>query len=84
MAEKKAALERARRKGAITPFPGQNGYNDSPSENGGKRIDITELDAGMYIFKICSYLLTQQSRVYIDREKNVQNESNDINSINVR
>ena len=72
MAEKKAALERARRKGAITPFPGQNGYNDSPSENGGKRIDITELDAGMYIFKICSYytyLLTQQSRVYIDREK---------------
>ena len=48
MAEKKAALERARRKGAITPFPGQNGYNDSPSENGGKRIDITELDAGIY------------------------------------
>ena len=57
MAEKKAALERARRKGAITPFPGQNGYNDSPSENGGKRIDITELDAGMYIFKICSYYI---------------------------
>ena len=24
--EKKAALERARRKGAITPFPGQNGF----------------------------------------------------------
>ena len=57
LAEKKAALERARRKGAITPFPGQNGYNDSPSENGGKRIDITELDAGMYIFKICSYYI---------------------------
>ena len=69
LAEKKAALERARRKGAITPFPGQNGYNDSPSENGGKRIDITELDAGiinMYIFKICSYLLTQQSRVELN------------------
>ena len=47
LAEKKAALERARRKGAITPFPGQNGYNstDGSSENG-KRIDITELDAG--------------------------------------
>ena len=54
MAEKKAALERARRKGAITPFPGQNGYNDSPSENGGKRIDITELDAG----NICTFLIT--------------------------
>ena len=24
--EKKAALERARRKGHITPFPGQNGF----------------------------------------------------------
>ena len=47
LAEKKAALERARRKGAITPFPGQNGYNstDNSSENG-KRLDVTELDAG--------------------------------------
>ena len=58
LSEKKAALERARRKGAITPFPGQinlrNGNN--PEEGGlsptnshsgeGKNIDITELDAG--------------------------------------
>ena len=58
LSEKKAALERARRKGAITPFPGQinlrNGNNPeegglSPTNSqsgGGKNIDITELDAG--------------------------------------
>ena len=62
LSEKKAALERARRKGAITPFPGQismrngsqnpeEGIDDlSPtnSQNGGKNMDITELDAGSY------------------------------------
>merc|ERR1719346_90187 len=50
LAEKKSALERARRKGAITPFPGQNGYNstDNSSENG-KRLDVTELDAAQNI-----------------------------------
>ena len=56
LSEKKAALERARRKGAITPFPGQiNLRNGSNPEDGGlsptnsergKNIDITELDAG--------------------------------------
>ena len=64
MAEKKAALERARRKGAITPFPGQNGYNDSPSENGGKRIDITELDAGIYMYIFNLLINTAVQSIY--------------------
>lgn len=58
LAEKKSALERARRKGTISPLPGQNGFrnggrNGSNSSNG-KQVDITELDAGKkslhYIF----------------------------------
>ena len=50
LSEKKAAMERMRRKGAITPFPRSNGYSDhgSTSEDAtaGKPLDITELDAG--------------------------------------
>merc|ERR1711971_493135 len=49
LSEKKAAMERAQRKGAITPFPRSNGYSDhgSTSEDAtaGKPMDITELDA---------------------------------------
>ena len=53
LSEKKAAMERARRKGAITPFPRQNGFSDRGSNDNSedateaKRMDITELDAGM-------------------------------------
>ena len=50
LSEKRAAMERMRRKGAITPFPRSNGYSDhgSTSEDAtaGKPMDITELDAG--------------------------------------
>ena len=55
LSEKKAAMERARRKGAITPFPRQNGLSNRASisettmeAETGKRMDITELDAGMF------------------------------------
>ena len=54
LTEKKSALERARRKGAITVFPGQNGFqggsetgsNQNVPHDNGKRLDVTELDAG--------------------------------------
>ena len=50
LSEKKAAMERMRRKGAITPFPRQNGFGSDRASNSeteaGKPMDITELDAG--------------------------------------
>ena len=60
LAEKKTAMERAQRRGAITPFPGQTGFGSSAvlkgstadgagygaGSNGGKPLSITELDAG--------------------------------------
>ena len=53
-------MERAQRRGAITPFPGQTGFGSSAvlkgstadgagygtGSNGGKPLSITELDAG--------------------------------------
>lgn len=51
LAEKKSAIERARRKGAIHPFPGQPGLpmedpiTPDPNSEGGK-MDVTNLDAG--------------------------------------
>ena len=50
LSEKKAAMERMRRKGAITPFPRSNGFGSDRASNSeteaGKPMDITELDAG--------------------------------------
>ena len=50
LSEKKAAMERMRRKGAITPFPRQNGFGSDRASHSetevGKPMDITELDAG--------------------------------------
>ena len=50
LSEKKAAMERMRRKGAITPFPRSNGFGSDRASNSeteaGKPLDITELDAG--------------------------------------
>lgn len=38
LAEKKSALERAKRKGAITPFPGQDGYKEGDDKGDGGSI----------------------------------------------
>jgi hypothetical protein len=62
LAEKKTAMERAQRRGAITPFPGHSGFGSSSVLRGsgagsigdgygtgpgnGKSLTITELDAG--------------------------------------
>lgn len=63
LAEKKSALERARRKGTVSPLPGQNGFrrNGSNSSNGGKQVDITELDAG----KTMSISFQQQQHTFL-------------------
>lgn len=51
LAEKKLAIERARRKGAIQPFPGQTSL--PLEENMGLELDVTELDTGrMTIWKL--------------------------------
>lgn len=46
LAEKKSALERAKHKGSITPFPLANGYVDTDGDKVSHKMDITELDAG--------------------------------------